>query len=152
MKFQFSCRVFQKLSDSEIAVSGIDASIIAEIAYQIQSITLLWKDAYMSFSHIINLLHKKSFFFCLQNNQNYSLEDMLQNEDRDMKSNLSHFQSILTDWIQSHTKDLQNYQQEIHQIHQSLSQKSSENAEVIDLLEKNFNLHLQSAQKVENSI
>ncbi len=77
---------------------------------------------------------------------------MLQNEDRDMKSNLSHFQSILTDWIQSHTKDLQNYQQEIHQIHQSLSQKSSENAEVIDLLEKNFNLHLQSAQKVENSI
>ena len=52
----------------------------------------------------------------------------------------------------SHTKDLQNYQQEIHQIHQSLLQKSSENTEVIDLLEKNFNLHLQSAQKVENSI
>lgn len=54
--------------------------------------------------------------------------------------------------MNTHTKDLQNYQQEIHQIHQSLSQKSSENTEVIDLLEKNFNLHLQSAQKVENSI
>jgi hypothetical protein len=43
-------------------------------------------------------------------------------------------------------KDLQNHQQEIHQIHQSLLQNKNENAEVITLLEKNFNLHLQSAQ------
>ena len=52
----------------------------------------------------------------------------------------------------THMNDLQNHQQEIHQIHQSLLQNKNENAEVITLLEKNFNLHLQSAQKVENSI
>ena len=68
------------------------------------------------------------------------------------EKDLAEFQSTLKSWMNAHMKDLQNYQQEIHQIHQSLSQKNSENADAIDLLEKNFNLHLQSAQKVQNTL
>lgn len=59
---------------------------------------------------------------------------------------------MLKSWMAAHLKDLQNYEQEIHQIHQSLSKDNNKNAEVIDLLEQNFDLHLQSVQKVQNTL
>lgn len=150
-KFNLLNQFFEYLSKTEKAVFGIDASIVSEMGNQIEKIISLRKEIQSNFLDMNRLAQKKSIFFSLKNM--YSIiQDVVRKEYVNLERNFTHFQGFLEDWLQFHLKDLQNHQQEIQQIHQSLLQNKNENSEVITLLEKNFNLHLQSAKKVENSI
>lgn len=126
--------------------------MVSKIAKIIAYIMKYWNQYQYNIDHIHELLSDRRRYFLKPRNPYKFVQDIINEERLRGEKDLMEFQSILKSWMTTHMKDLQNYQQEIHQIHQSLSQNNSENAEVIDLLEKNFTLHLQSMQKVQNSI
>ena len=154
----YSLEVFLMCKDSTIMlikseqwVHGIEPIIISKIAKNITYVMRNWDRYQWSLDHIYKLLFQWWNYLTPRNPYKF-IQDIIDEEHLRGEKDLAEFQSTLKSWMNAHMKDLQNYQQEIHQIHQSLSQKNSENADAIDLLEKNFNLHLQSAQKVQNTL
>ena len=143
--------VLKLLIQSEQWVKWIEPVMVDQISFYINRIMIQWN----TYNKIIdNILYcaKKRFYLVIPINPYGYIEQTIISEREKWRQDFLSIQATIKSWITTHMKDLQNHQQEIHQIHQSLLQNKNENAEVITLLEKNFNLHLQSAQKVENSI
>lgn len=143
--------VLKLLIQSEQWVKWIEPVMVDQISFYINRIMIQWN----TYNKIIdNVLYcaKKRFYLVIPVNPYGYIEQTIVSERKKWRQDFLSIQATIKSWITTHMNDLQNHQQEIHQIHQSLLQNKNENAELITLLEKNFNLHLQSAQKVENSI
>ena len=149
--FTSSVEVLRLLIQSEQWVKWIEPIMVDKISFYINRVIKQWDEYDSTINTILHLVDKR-LYLLLPKYPFAEIWLIINNEREKWRQDFLSIQATIKSWITTHIKDLQNHQQEIHQIHQLLLQNKNENAEVITLLEKNFNLHLQSAQKVENSI